>query len=279
MQSPQCMGSVVASMHAPPHAVRPWLHVNAQRPPTQATVPSATGAHTAPHCPQLLASAVTSTHVFLQFVSPVPHTTVHMPPTHDVPAPQALPQVPQFAESVSRRTHAPPQGENGAVQVIPHLLPLQTAPPLDGTGQAFPQAPQLPALDVVSTQAASHDMVPGGHRSRHWPPKHVLFAPHLTPQPPQLLGSMLVAMHAEPHRVRPALQLKSQAPLAQTATASAGATQALPQAPQFIGSAFSSTQALPQSDVPPGQVLLQLPEAQLAVPALGLVQAFVHDPQ
>ena len=90
---------------------------------------------------------------------------------------------------------------------------------------------------------------------------------------------MLVAMQAAPQRVRPALQLKSHALPAQTATASAGATHALPHAPQFIGSAFSSTQEVPQSEVPAGQVLLQLPPEQVAVPALGLAQAFVHDPQ
>jgi hypothetical protein len=206
-------------------------------------------------------------------------TTLHTPPTHEVPAPHALPQPPQLAESVSRRTQASPQGEKGAVQVMPHLPPLHTAPPLGGTEQAFPHPPQLPALEDVSTHAASHDMVPVGHRSRHSPPEHALFAPHLMPQPPQLSGSMLVAMHVPPQRVRPALQLKSHAPRAQTATASAGATQTLPQAPQFIGSAFSSTQDVPQSDVPPGQVLLQLPPEQLALPALGLTQALVHDPQ
>jgi hypothetical protein len=279
MQSPQCFGSDVASTHAPAQAVSPALQVSAQRPSMQATVPFATGAHTAPHWPQLFSSAVMSTQVFWQFVWPELQTTVQTLPTHEVPAPHALPQPPQLAESVSRRTQALPQGENGAVQVMPHLLPLHTALPLGGVGQAFPHAPQLPALEVVSTQAALHDMVPVGHRSRHWPPKHVLLAPHWTPQPPQLFGSMLVAMQASPQRVRPALQLKSHAPRAQTATASAGATHALPQAPQFIGSAFSSTQEVPQSDVPEEQVLLQLPAEQLAVPALGLVHAFVHEPQ
>jgi hypothetical protein len=186
---------------------------------------------------------------------------------------------PQFAGSVSRRTQALPHGENGAAQVMPHLLPLQTAPPLGGTGQTLPHALQLPAFEVVSTHAASHDCVPTGHRSRHWPPEHVLFAPQCTPQPPQLFGSMLVAMQVSPHRVRPALQLKSQEPRAQTATASAGATHALPHAPQFIGSAFSSTHEVPQSDAPDGHVLLQLPPEQAAVPALGLVHVFVHEPQ
>lgn len=255
------------------------MHVSAQRPPTQATVPFATGAHTAPHWPQLFSSEVTSTQAFWQSVWPGPQTTVHVPPMHEVPAAHALPHTPQFAESLSRRAQALPHGEKGAVQVMPHLLPLHTAPPLGGMGQAFPHAPQFPALDVVSTQAASQDMVPAGQRSRHCPPAHALFAPHLTPQPPQLFGSMLVAMQAFPHRLRPALQLKSHAPLAQTATASAGATHTLPHAPQFIGSAFSSTQELPQREVPEGQVLLQLPPEQVAVPALGLVQAFVHEPQ
>ena len=64
MQSPQCIGSDVVSTHPPPQAVRAVPHVSAQRPPTQATVPFATGAHTAPHWPQLLASEVTSTQRF-----------------------------------------------------------------------------------------------------------------------------------------------------------------------------------------------------------------------
>jgi hypothetical protein len=167
MLSPPSSASAVASTQPPPHAVRPWLQVSAQRLPVQATVPFATGAHTAPHWPQLFASEVTSTQVFWQFVWPGPQTTVQTLPAQEVPAPQALPQAPQFAASVSKRTHALPQGEKGVVQVIPHLLALHTAPPFDGTGQALPQAPQLPALDVVSTQAASQDVVPVGHRSRH----------------------------------------------------------------------------------------------------------------
>ncbi len=251
----------------------------AQRPPLQATVPFATGAQTAPHWPQFLASLVVSTQAFAQFVWPAPQTTVHAPATHDFPAGHAVPQVPQLPGSESRRTQALPHGEKGAAQVMPHRLPWQTAPPLGGTGHALPQPPQLPAFEVVSTQAPLQEMVPVGHRSRHWPPEQALFAPHFTPQPPQLFGSIPVAMQALPQRVSPALQLKSQVPRAQTATASAGATQALPQAPQFIGSAFPSTQALPQSERLLGHALLQAPATQLTLPALGLAHAFVQAPQ
>jgi hypothetical protein len=204
---------------------------------------------------------------------------VQAPSTHDLPAAHAVPHAPQFAGSESNRTHALPQAVNGAVQVMPHLLPLQTAPPLVGTGQAVPHAPQSPALLVMSTHAAAQDIVPIGHRSRHWPPKHVLLAPHFTPHAPQLFGSMLVAMQALPHRVRPALQLKSQVPRAQTATDSAGAVQLLPQAPQFVGSAFSSTHAFPQRTSPVGHALLHAPAEHVAEPALGLTQAWVHEPQ
>lgn len=166
-QPPQFFGSEVTSTQAPPHAVSPALHVSSQRPALQATVPFMPGAQTAPHWPQFAGSEVTLTQVFPQFVWPEEQTTVHAPATHDMPAAHAAPHIPQFKGSESRRTQASPHTENGAVHVMPHLLPLHTAAPFGGMGQTTPHPPQLPALLVVSTHAASHDVVPAGHRSRH----------------------------------------------------------------------------------------------------------------
>jgi hypothetical protein len=93
-------------------------------------------------------------------------------------------------------------------------------------------------------------MVPGGHRSTHFPPEQAVFAPHFTPQAPQLLGSTFVATQAPPHLVRFVLQLKSHLPAAHTAVARSGAVQCLPQAPQLSGSALAFTHALPHRESP-----------------------------
>jgi len=68
-------------------------------PATQACV----GAHATPHAPQFVALVIVSTHDVPQRIWPggQPHT----PPVQTSPAPQALPQAPQLAESVATLVH------------------------------------------------------------------------------------------------------------------------------------------------------------------------------
>ena len=73
------------------------------------TVPLGMDAQTALHCPQLVSSVARSTHTLLQFVVPPVQTAVQTPPVQVWSAPQAVPQAPQFVESVSSRTQASPQ--------------------------------------------------------------------------------------------------------------------------------------------------------------------------
>jgi hypothetical protein len=246
---------------------------------TQETVPFGMVAQTAPHCPQFVSSVPRSTHTFLQLVVPPVQTAVQTPPAQVWPAPQAVPQAPQFVESVSSRTQALPQGEKGAVHAIPHLPALHTAPPFGGTGQALLQAPQLAAFEVRSTHAPLHVVVPAGHRSTHFPAEQAVFAPHFTPHPPQLFGSMFVATQAAPHLVRFVLQLKSHLPAAHTAVEREGAVQRFPQPPQLTGSEFASTQAVPHRESPVPHALLHAPPAHVAVPPLGAAQAWAHAEQ
>jgi hypothetical protein len=114
----------------------------------------------------------------------------------------------------------------------------------------LPHVPQFAAFDDTSTHAPAHVIVPGGHRSTHFPPEHAVFVPHFTPQAPQLFGSTFVATQVPPHLVRFVLQLKSHLPAAHTAVARAGAVQVLPQAPQLTGSALAFTHAAPQRESP-----------------------------
>jgi hypothetical protein len=72
-----------------------------QRPATHvACVKTPPGAGQAlPHVPQFALSDVVSRHTPLQICFPAGHT--HALATHDSPGRQALPQEPQFAESVA----------------------------------------------------------------------------------------------------------------------------------------------------------------------------------
>jgi hypothetical protein len=81
-QSPQWPLSVDVSTQPPPHDVRPVLHASWQRPPTHETVPFATDAHTARHCPQFDPSVARSTQTLLQLVVPPPQMAVQTPPVH-----------------------------------------------------------------------------------------------------------------------------------------------------------------------------------------------------
>jgi hypothetical protein len=107
------------------------------------------------------------------------------------PVAQAVPQVPQFASSVSRFTQAPPQTDSSAGHW--HAPEAQVAP----VAQAVPHPPQFASSAWRSTHAvgaaAGHAVVPAGHV--HVPASHTSPASgHTFPQAaapiPQFRGSV-----------------------------------------------------------------------------------------
>jgi hypothetical protein len=74
---------------------------------------------------------------------------------------QSLPQAPQFAGSLLRSTHAPPQQSSG-LQALPHdpqlagsLLVSAHSPAQHADGHAIPQPPQFAVSEDGSTQMLS----------------------------------------------------------------------------------------------------------------------------
>ncbi len=93
---PQFALSVVRFDATPPeHCICPEAQLVEHAPLLQTCVP----VQVLPHMPQLLASEATQAP--LQFSWPAPHTQV--PDWHVEPAPQVLPQAPQFCGSVPIR--------------------------------------------------------------------------------------------------------------------------------------------------------------------------------
>jgi hypothetical protein len=92
-------------------------------------------------------------------------------------------------------------------------------------------------------------------------------APQAMPQPPQLLGSLLVSVHVPLQSVCPDGQppppLATQVPLEQVVPE----PHTLPQLPQLLGSLARVTQAPAHSTVPDGQLITQVPPAH-TVPAV-----------
>jgi hypothetical protein len=65
------------------------------------------------------------------------------------------------------------------------LPPTHTATPFAGTGQAFPQPPQLAGLVVVSTQALPQAVIPALHDALHSPDEHTSSVAHTPSHEPQ----------------------------------------------------------------------------------------------
>jgi hypothetical protein len=88
--------------------------------------------------------------------------------------------------------------------------------PAGGAAHGEHDAPQL-AVDVLLWQTPEQACVPAGQAQelawQVWPPVQV------TPQPPQLAGSLVTSTHAPPHAVYPLLQAWSHAPPVHTACA------------------------------------------------------------
>ncbi len=142
------------------------------------------------------------------------------------------PQPPQLSGSLVVRVHTPAQLLSPAAQA--HMPPVQLWP----DEQVIAQPPQLPELDLVSTQAPPQLVRPGPQAAWQAPPEQTWPAAQLVPQAPQLRGSLARTTHCagEPQATVPAAQ--PQVPLPHTMPP----VQEAPQAPQLLSSDFVSTQ-------------------------------------
>lgn len=61
------------------------------------------------------------------------------------------------------------------------------------------QSPQCALSVRVSTQLCEQAFKPGRHSAEHAPPEQTSAALHVTPHPPQFLGSITVGVHVPPH--------------------------------------------------------------------------------
>jgi hypothetical protein len=115
--------------------------------------------------PQWLTSVVSLTQLPPQLASPAPHVVVHAPDEHTLPPPHVVPHPPQFPLSDWVFTSQPLAG-----------LPSQLAKP----------AAQAPMTHVPVEQVAA-----------------ALGKVHWTPQPPQLLASLLSVAVSHPFEATP----------------------------------------------------------------------------
>lgn len=192
-------------------------------------------AHAALHAPQWLASVARSTQVPLQSVRPTGQTQVL--PWQVRPPVQAIPQPPQFAESVRRsRSHPfealPSQLPYPAVQLNPQVEAVQLATAFARAGHAFPQAPQFAGSDPSTAHAAPQSAWPAGQA--HVPAEHDCAAPQVVVHTPQCRASVRTSA-SQPFATAPS---QSANPAAQVATAQAPALQA--------GTPFGTPQTVPQ---------------------------------
>lgn len=160
-----------------------------------------------------------------------------------------------------------------------HLPLLQIAPPLTGTAQAVPQAPQLATLALRSTHADEHAVVPDGQTLTHTPPEQASVFAQAMLQPPQLLGSVRGSMQAFPQRAKPVWHPKLQRPPLQTGIPNAGTSHVRLQVPQFCASIVTSTHWPLQSVRPASQLDWHAPPVHVAVPFAGAVHAWSQAPQ
>jgi hypothetical protein len=122
--APQCVLSVVGSMHAPSHDSSPGGQFASHVPASQ-LVPLL---HVLSHAPQFSLSLCSFVHVPLQTSRPVWHDSAHTPaPLQTEPAPHWFPHAPQFALSVSTSTQADPQVIDGDAHAGARLLSPQAA--------------------------------------------------------------------------------------------------------------------------------------------------------
>jgi hypothetical protein len=230
----------VSTQNAPQRVVPARHVVVSQRPPLHQAVP-----HENEQRPQLLSSELRSTqrprHSVRGAAHPAP--AAHTPPLHPCPAGQARPQAPQLALEVDRSMHAPvPQSTTLPMHVMPEQSPPTQRPP-----QRLPQAPQLAASLVTSTQAVPHirrGAAQVGGALVHAPPLHDCPLAQRRPQAPQFVGSVATSTQEVPHIRRGDGQVggaRVQLPPAQPWPLG----QRSPQSPQFAGSLSTLVQTDP----------------------------------
>jgi len=207
------------------------------------------------------------------------------PPTveHTWPAPQTVPQVPQFVRSVPRLTQVPPQL---VCPVGQRQTPIwQLVPP----PHTVPHAPQwlLSLSRLRHALAAMQKVCPLGQVQV--PPLQNLPLVHALPQAPQLALSELTGrsqpLLAMPSQSRkPALQAITRHPPATHTAVALGRLHALPQAPQWLVSVWVLTSqpfaSIRSQSARPvlHEPTTQLPPVQAGVP-LATVQALRQAPQ
>ena len=170
-----------------------------------------------------------------------------------------VPQPPQFESSVDSFTHAVPQGESPAPQVMAQLSPLQLGAPLPlvGPGQLVPhRVPQLFGSVFDGQDALApvpHRWSPALHVNPQTPPGLHAGVPPVTPgqtfvQLPQWFGSVPSFTHEPVQRLRPAAQ-PDEHPNAVPASPLGEHAGVLPvhcvvQPPQWVGWLMSVSQPL-----------------------------------
>jgi hypothetical protein len=152
--------------------------------------------------------------------SKVPSENVPQLPPLQVPPEQLWLQRPQFAPSLATTVHSALQAVKPVVHEIPQVDPLQSDPPLAGTGQAIPHAvPQLLAVEAawqvpLQSRPVLHPHVPLWQTV---PPVQAC------PQEPQFALLVSSLTHAPLHPLKPVLQVKLQLEPLQTGAAFATA--------------------------------------------------------
>lgn len=168
-----------------------------------------------PQLPQFALSVWTSAHVAL---APVPHTrrgephaAEQVPPEHCSPAAQAVPQLPQFEESVCVFTQAAPHriSEPGQVEGT-HAPAMHDSP----DAHARPQRPQLALFMRTSMQPAPQSICSAVQTSisRHMPLEQVSSLLHGSSHAPQCALSVWVSTQSPPHAVMPLGQVAASRP-------------------------------------------------------------------
>jgi hypothetical protein len=162
-----------------------------------------------PQAPQFLALVERLTQVEIIIpLGPIPVQRVrfdaqpatHVPPVHVVPGAQRMPHAPQLTLSLCVSAQVAPHCESPAAHVQPPFT--QLAP----VGHWVAQAPQLSGSVVVSTHALPQARSGEVQLAPQTPPLQSgvpASAEQMTPQPPQLLGSLWVRVHALSHRIPP----------------------------------------------------------------------------
>jgi len=156
--------------HAPPHEVKPVEHSSTQLPAEQ----DCPVVHVVAQAPQFLRSLLMSTQVPAQSVLPLGQRQSAW--IHALPAPQVVPQCPQFLISDPKSTQAWEQFAKGALQSVVQAPDEHTSLPV----HAVAQAPQCVGLVMVLTHVPPQSIFPTSQMQA--PPEHTLPPAQVVPQ-------------------------------------------------------------------------------------------------